>query len=393
MINLLRKYLPTYLIIGISGMPFLLNDQSLVVFFIFMLSRFLFLKKKLNTFEIFTLVTFILLFILQFFTFNNFSFNTLLGTILRMLTGLFYLKIEGRNFISKYVKVIRFICITSFIPYILFNLFPSLFEFIKHNAFNNWGGWKDTKSILIYQFSPINEVYRSIGPFWEGGVFALFINISIFFKFFILKHKFKNNLFEIIVLLTTISTTNYLIFFFLVLLYVNQVLNSKLKLLIMPTILIISVFIYFNTNFLHNKIVEQLSDSKVNTEESNEPRFVSIIRDFEEIKKTYLIGTGFFIENRFFYTPWRTNSNCGFTDIIVKLGLFGSIFYFVLLYRGVFNIFKCYFNIKGISYISNAFYIILLIASISEMIFPMSLFLGIVILGSSKSLIQFNKKK
>ena len=90
---------------------------------------------------------------MQFYFFKNFSFVTLIGTILRMLSGLFYLKVEGEEFVPKYVKTMRFICIISMIAYVIFNVIPGLYDYLIQNAFENKGDWASTTTIFIYQFS------------------------------------------------------------------------------------------------------------------------------------------------------------------------------------------------------------------------------------------------
>ena len=112
-------------------------------------------------------------------------------------------------------------------------------------------------------------------------------------------------------------------------------------------------------------------------------RFVSIIRDYEDFKKSWITGTGFSLKNRLYFSPWRAYSNCGFTDIVVKLGLFGSIFYFVLFYRGTSRILKDYTD-NNIILLNSIFILIIFLAGISEIVYSMSLFLGIVIMGASK---------
>jgi hypothetical protein len=390
-LKVINKYLPTYLIIGISGIPFLLNDNVLIIYFLYILIRVFQTKTKILWIEVFTILAFVIIFCIQYYVFKNFSFMTLAGIVLRMLTGLFYLKIEGKEFITKYIKTMYFICLISMVIYLLFNLLPGLYEYTMRNAFENKGEWISLRTIFIYQFSPICPVSRNIGPFWEPGVFGIFINISLFFKLFLEREKLNKAFLEIASLLTTLSTTNYLILFVLLTFYFTMDSKHIMRVVYLIGSITLFIIIFLNTDFLYNKLSTQIEQAKVEKLILNEGRFVSIIRDYGDFKKSWMTGTGFSLKNRLYYSPWRAYSNCGFTDIVVKLGLLGSIFYFTLFFRGTSRILR-YYNNKSIFLISILFLLVVFIASISEVVYSMSLFLGIAILGASErtsySLIQ-----
>ncbi len=381
--KVINKYLPTYLIIAISGIPFLLNDTALIVYFLYILVRVIQTRSKILWIEVFTILAFVLIFCIQFYLFGVFSFTTLTGIVLRMLTGLFYLKVEGKEFVAKYVKTMQVICLISLIAYLTFNIFPGLYYYLEQKGFRNSGEWNFTTTIFVYQFSPINTIYRNIGPFWEPGIFGIFINISLFFKLFILEKKLKNNLLEIASVLTTFSTTNYLIFFVLLILYYAIYSRQMFKVAYILASVTLFIVIFLNSDFLYNKLTTQIREAKIEGVILNEGRFVSIIRDYEDLKKSWVTGTGFLLKNRFYYSPWRTHSNCGFTDIVVKLGLFGSLFYFILLYRGAAKIFKTETD-RDVYLINIIFLLLLFLAGISEIVYSMSLFMGLAISGSSK---------
>jgi hypothetical protein len=291
--------------------------------------------------------------------------------------------VEGKEFVPKYVKTMRFICIISMGAYALFNIMPGLYEFMARNSFENKGEWASTTTIFIYQFSPINLITRNIGPFWEPGVFGIFINISLFFKIFVLREKLNRSLFEILSVITTFSTTNYLILFVLLTCYYAFYSEHKIRLVYLVSFVTLFIFVFLNSDFLNDKVMTQFEEAKIIESVNYEPRFVSIIRDYDDLRKTWVTGTGFYLPNRFHYSPWRTYSNCGFTDIVVKLGLLGSLFYFILLYRGTSKIFG--YSSNGSAILLNiVFFMALFIAGISEMVYPMSLFFGIAILGTSR---------
>jgi hypothetical protein len=159
--------------------------------------------------------------------------------------------------------------------------------------------------------------------------------------------------------------------------------THKIRIVYLFSFIALFVFIFLNSDFLKDKVTSQFEEAKFIDSVNGEPRFVSIIRDYNDLEKTWVTGTGFYLKNRFYYSPWRTNSNCGFTDIVVKLGFLGSLLYFILLYKGTSKILKYAEDRTGF-FITFIFIIAIFIAGISEMVYSMTLFLGIAILGTSK---------
>ena len=120
-----------------------------------------------------------------------------------------------------------------------------------------------TRTIFIYQFNPICPVSRNSGPFWEPGVFGIFINISIFFKLFLEKAKLNRALLEIASVLTTFSTTNYLILFLLLTFYFAMSSKHIIRLIYLVGSITLFMVIVLNTDFLYNKISTQIEQAKV----------------------------------------------------------------------------------------------------------------------------------
>ena len=109
------------------------------------------------------------------------------------------------SFIKLYIQVLLIMCIYSCICYFL-NL---IFNFTASTPalgtlYKMWMGQN------IRSFS------RNSGPFWEPGIFQIYINIALYFALFFFKNKAgKTPWVHIVVfcitILTTISTTGYLV--------------------------------------------------------------------------------------------------------------------------------------------------------------------------------------
>lgn len=387
-LRILNFYIPTFLLVGISGIPIFMTDQFLIITFMYFL--FLALSKKIKIYRSEVLIIFIfsVLFVVQFEIFSNYSFVTLLGTLLRMLIGLFYLKIMKKNIVFSFVSSMNVISLFSLFIYLLVNVNPIILNFFKDISILNGEEWEKFSTIIIYQFSPLSDVTRNIGPFWEPGVFGVFLIISLYFKLFLLKLPVRKCLIEILCIITTISTATYLLFFLVLIYYASRSFKVRSKLLILPVIFITASYLYSSTEVLGEKINDQLIEATVSDRMIGENRFLSILRDYNDLQESFFWGTGFYLENRFFYSPGRTNSNSGLSNQIVTFGFFGSLLFFYLLYRGTYHLFLDFFRNHNPLYInksvivkannfeikklSKIFFAILLTASVSELILSMS---------------------
>lgn len=393
--------IPTILIIGISGIPFFMSDSFLIftlIYFSVILGNNK--KSKISLRSILIISFFAILFLIQFFIFENFSSSTFVGVLLRIFLGLCYFKILGLRFLFYWSKVNYFIIISSLIIYITINLFPEAHRVLFDLAYQNTGDWIDTKTIFIYQFSPISELYRNIGPFWEPGAYSFFLALSLYFNLFLKRDSLSSNWIIIVTLLSTVSTTGYIALALILFYYV--VLRSNIKLLILPIFLFGILNFYLSSEILNDKIAIQLSELENSKVVSGESRFVSFVRDIDDIKSNFFFGTGFFLKNRFNSSPYRTNSNSNFTNMIVSLGFLGSVFYFGLLYKGLGNFLT--FGLKSgvwsnhrrnltrkdIQKLNISLFSIILLISFSEMVLSMSFTYGFLFFSKNNLIFKYD---
>lgn len=114
--------------------------------------------------------------------------------------------IKNRNsFINLYIQVLLIMCIYSCICYFL-------------NLIFNFTASTPALSTLykMWMGQNIRSFSRNSGPFWEPGIYQIYINIALYFALFFFKNKDgKTPWIHIIVfcitILTTISTTGYLV--------------------------------------------------------------------------------------------------------------------------------------------------------------------------------------
>lgn len=346
----ITEYFLIFLLVSSSGFLFLINNQPYSIV-IFIISLYIFVKKKLKFDKIYFILIFsiITLILLQFFKFNFFPTLTLVGILIRITTAYFIVKILKENFLVKYSNIMYYITLSSFYFYIILNIIPESFNFFTQNfslAAYEHGYQKFKYSIGIYTI--YEDVSRNSGPFWEPGAFSGFLVIALLFNIIRLKSfKNKQSIVLLIGLFTTFSSTGYIAFMFLIFinLYIKNI-NFYLKAIVQWLVLPVFILIFLNTDFLYNKITEQLNfASKVNLNMTTETqRFINILRDIEDFKGHEIIGRGPNNATRFSESKVLVRTN-GFTDLLVE---YGSIF-IILLFYFIFRSFKYITNFYNIS--------------------------------------------
>lgn len=174
----------------------------LLIFYIF-ISRIGFPKRKIYS------MLFLLMYILLLFCLHiqfGVSFNSYASIVIGLF-DVFFLNtiINDRNkFIRLYKNVMLFICIYSCCCYILNLVFN--FTAVTPKTGNLYRLWLGQN--IMYPS-------RNSGPFWEPGIFQIYINIALYFALFF---REKNGQFQLwhaliygITMLTTFSTTGYLV--------------------------------------------------------------------------------------------------------------------------------------------------------------------------------------
>tara|TARA_Y100000813_G_scaffold105483_1_gene75336 strand:- start:9982 stop:10923 length:942 start_codon:yes stop_codon:yes gene_type:complete len=184
--------------------------------------------------------------------------------------------------------------------------------------------------------------FRNSGFMWEPKGFANFLIISIFFQLVIGSFKVFNKkmLIMLIALITTFSTTGFIALFSLLIFYfLNK--NLKTSLIFFPIFILFSSIIFFNSDFLYDKIVYELSLTKeyenllyqkkdYKDDVYSLGRTGSFIVDINDLKNRPFFGYGFTRENRTqsdFVKLIRVN---GLSDLLAVYGIVGFILYFYM---------------------------------------------------------------
>lgn len=147
--------------------------------------------------------------------------------------------------------------------------------FLRISGFNNWSwlpmsGDGQYNTLFFTVIDNMGSPMRNPGPFWEPGVFQMYINIALIFLLF---SKEKVNRYQLIIFLfalfTTFSTTGFICFFIILLAYYSR--NDKFKLF---HFVIGVVFILLCYYFITRSEVNELVFGKFSSDSQSNASFV-----------------------------------------------------------------------------------------------------------------------
>lgn len=217
--------------------------------------------------------------LLQTLTNSSIGITYAMGQVFLLFIFLLLAIITKESLCEKMVALITIIAAYSVIIYALCSFFPQIKYYLidvltphftslgAENAIQEGAG----KNFIVYNFQQLSEytlIFRNCGPFWEPGMFAVFLNIALFVNLFLLKGKSIVTIILVIALLTTVSTGGYIGGLFI--LICSSILNKKNILFSIASIVLFVVFLifFFNTDFMGDKLVSQLTDTTLGDDTS-----------------------------------------------------------------------------------------------------------------------------
>ncbi|MBE0573822.1 O-antigen ligase family protein [Candidatus Dojkabacteria bacterium] len=242
--------------------------------------------------------------------------------------------------------------------------------------------FENKSSIIIYTlFRDTGGFYRNSGPFWEPGAFGGYLMLGLIFNFIKTNSFFnKKTVIILIALVSTTSTTAYIaLFFFLFFIAYRTKLKLIYKFLLLIIVVSASGYLYLNVDFLSQKVQSQLQSAEASSISSNtnSQRFLSTLRDIQDIRNHFFWGRGPNPKTRYNVSNSSDIRTNGFSDYWVR---YGSVFF-------VLSLFYLYQSFKGICcYFDSKFaifsLIIILIILQSETYFNYPLFWGLFFLNN-----------
>jgi len=364
------QYFFTCSIIALTGFEYFFREGALIIP-VSILSGIYFLNKKLKFNDKLFLLAgpFVVLSLIQTILGYNRNIFTTIIVLFSFMAYYFIALITQERFVYIFIKIVF---VLSVISLVFFSLtYSSVFmNFISTKVaiyFTSLGSKesefqdiKQSTNILIYNFKDYAFAYnRNSGPFWEPGMFAIFVNVALYFNLIIEKTFFSfRNIIFLLTIITTFSTTGYIALIFALLIYLLLYSKSKLNLVYIFCLIFGAIFIA-NLDFMQVKILEQLQGSETN----GVSRFGAVLVHLKLISEYPITGVGDgaskIISN---YTDADSTAN-GISFAFVKYGIPLGIIYYALLLKACINIMYYYSKKKILGY---AFFLLLLILAFSQ---------------------------
>lgn len=278
---------------------------------------------------------------------------------LKLAYAYLVIKSVGYDFFEKYARIFYYICMISLILYpiqiLFFEPLKSILSIVE-DVLPNWdytritsGGAGYATNAIFFTLHDV-AIERNSGYAWEPKGFATLIIVAIISH--LLQNKMKLFTKEmsvyVLALLSTLSTAGYVTFFFMILMFYAYNTNKQYIMAAIP-LLVVLLPVIAQLSFITDKIImefETRGDSQEIIEYYQREnfqkgtvislgRFPIFILDMEDLAKQPLIGYGMQdrerTEGKNAYFA-RVN---GLSDLMARWGIIGSIFYYILLYKGI----------------------------------------------------------
>lgn len=328
-------------IIALTGFEFFFRDNTILYFAIGPISFILFVLKggKISPKLLSMLGLLLLLFLLQSLTFNL-PYNIAFTGTLRFFIYFSICHVIGLRFNTIYINIMYCICLSSLFLFTLTSISAIFYDLllaasknitslgINDETYENWAN--PSQNIIIYVI-PLLNTMRNCGPFWEPGMFAIFINIALAINLITNKRVLeKKNITFLIASISTLSTTSLLATFIIIsyhFLFSVKYKYSMLFIMIMPFIAIP----LFNSEYVGGKI-----DTNIETMDSSYSRFGAILVHYNEVLKSPFIGHGANVNKSIDSELGKYELNIspnGLSNIIRVYGIPFSILFYILLFK------------------------------------------------------------
>lgn len=283
------------------------------------------------------IVTYLLLFISQYFVFGWNTFPGIVNHICKFIIGAGYIAYMGDRFRIVFFKTMYYICLICLPLWLLQQFFGGI------------GGlsWSLGKTIWIYCYREGAGIVRNCGFFWEPGAMGGYIALLTLLFFNDLSELYRANKWKCIVILATLlstqSTGGYMSFGTIIICYFAVSMRSKWKYIILPLFLGIVQYVYINLDFLSDKVNHQNeSAEELVWGEFSSTRIGTLYFDLYYIVKHPLIGNGLHERTRLadhqylvamFARGEEAMGGNGFSDTVAKWGLIFCFIYGLIFFK------------------------------------------------------------
>lgn len=271
---------------------------------------------------------------------NDYSGGNFIKMFILLLGALFSEIIDYKEIRIRYVNMMTAISIISLVAYILYPLLKNLtFLPVISNG---------QKSVLCLGLCNIDlspdGILRNWGPFWEPGVFQIYLNIAIIILLLEKKRNYKKIILNIIAVITTFSTTGFIALVFIVLgFYLNDSKRITIKHILVGIFCSLGSCTLFLNETFNELLFGKFSSNNI-AYASTSSRLGSIVANILCIKTNPLLGVGVkklndIVESYKISKGYYFFSNTN--GLLMNYAIFGCIFgilYTILMLKFIFKL-------------------------------------------------------
>lgn len=276
---------------------------------------------------------------------DDFSKGNLFKIIIMTMGMVFANGISLRKFSDIYVKIVTFICSFSLLTYSISFVFDlsGMLPIIENT--------EHVKMIFIgvSNVSVLTEEFRNYGPFWEPGVYSIYLTLAILFVL-VEKKKITTKIIILTIgVVTTFSTAGYAAVVVLIIYYalsdseMNVSMYSKRKKLYFMILSLVGLGILLSQVDMLNTIILSKLNSDSASYASTVSRIYSISGNIEMWLDNPIFGVGptklnDFYEQYLFTQGLNANSNTN--GLLIMFSMYGTVLGIMNVY-GVIKLATC----------------------------------------------------
>jgi len=356
-INNIYKHTIVYIALALSTLNLFINTPKLK-YSIIIISLFLliFHNFSLNKKIIKIIGVYFILIIINVFLFNkNFTsafIKFIYEVVYLIILPFIFIRIINKDFPKYYINILYFFSIISLLFWTFSNIFPTFYDFTRELPYilktdpvdisNPLAGNPEQFILYTFEQSKVGGLIRNPGSFHEPGAFSVFLIVGIIFNYILNVKLFnKKGIVFIITLLTTFSSAGYIALFIIILLtlFYNSKIKRFYKVLIFIFSSVLFSYLFFNLDFLSNKLEHQYEIQKdLKLDKPTSGRLFAARKAINLLKKYPLTGKNLLVKDS--YENLRSEDSIVY-GLLNTLTKFGIPITFLLLYLS-YTSFKIY---------------------------------------------------
>lgn len=333
------EYILLFMVIALTGFEFFFRNTALI-YLLFPISAYVFVKKKapINLKSVGLILLFVAIMAIHSEKYNL-SYSFIVTGFVRFTTYYFIAVALGLNFGAKFINIVYLLSCMSLIFYFPALISDSFYNFlisISKNIvplsldINSFHKLANTSQTLVLYTISLEQKLRNSGPFWEPGMFGVFISIAFALQVIKTKKLFeKKNIIFIITSVTTLSLSSLIATFLTIIYYDIFIVRNRVYALLFLSILLFAVVPIYNTPYVKGKI-----EFNIESRNYGYSRYGAAIVHWEQIKESPLVGYGLHAqEDQDRILGTQTVTPNGITNIIRYYGIPFSILFYILLFN------------------------------------------------------------